>query len=109
MMTRKNFRELAEALRETNASHETVKAVADACKASNRDFNYQTFYAACGPKCPRCGGCIPNDLHPGEYPGALSRLDNETYICSACGQDEALFQFTRRGVRLPSIDEPVFA
>lgn len=40
--------------------------------------------------CPRCGGGIPNDLHRGEYPGALSRWDNNTMICSACGLDEAL-------------------
>lgn len=41
-----------------------------------------------GP-CPRCGGGVPNDTHKGEYPGALSRLDNETYICSDCGTNEA--------------------
>lgn len=41
-----------------------------------------------GP-CPRCGGGVPNDTQKGEYPGALSRLDNETYICSNCGMEEA--------------------
>lgn len=41
-----------------------------------------------GP-CPRCGGGVPNETQRGEYPGALSRFDNETYICSGCGQDEA--------------------
>lgn len=41
-----------------------------------------------GP-CPRCGGGVPNDEARGEYPGALSRFDNETYICSQCGQNEA--------------------
>lgn len=44
--------------------------------------------------CPRCGGGIPNDLHRGEYPGALSRWDNNTMICSACGADEALLLYT---------------
>lgn len=40
--------------------------------------------------CPRCKGFIPNNDSPGAYPGALSRLDNKTEICSDCGMDEAL-------------------
>lgn len=40
--------------------------------------------------CPRCGGYIPNDERPGEYPGAMSRTDNKTEICSKCGTDEAI-------------------
>jgi ribosomal protein S27AE len=40
--------------------------------------------------CPRCGGFIPNNFQPGEYPGAISRLDNKTEICSSCGTDEAM-------------------
>jgi len=40
--------------------------------------------------CPICDGAIPNNENPGAYPGALSRFDNETYVCSACGQAEAL-------------------
>ena len=48
--------------------------------------------------CPRCGLGLPDG-----YPGALSRVDNETEICSACGTDEALWQFMGRG--LPPIDE----
>ena len=43
--------------------------------------------------CPRCMGGIPNDSCRGEYPGALSRTDNQTYVCSQCGQQEALEQF----------------
>lgn len=42
-----------------------------------------------GNTCPRCGGKIPNNDHPGEYPGALSRVDNVTEICSQCGFLEA--------------------
>lgn len=34
--------------------------------------------------CPRCG----NDI--GEFPGALSRVDNKTEICSDCGSREAI-------------------
>lgn len=43
-------------------------------------------------KCPNpsCDGFIPNNETPGAYPGALSRRDNETEICSACGNLEAL-------------------
>jgi hypothetical protein len=41
-----------------------------------------------GP-CPRCGGAVPNEDEPGVYPGALSRFDNETMICSNCGTQEA--------------------
>lgn len=44
------------------------------------------------PTCPRCGGYIPNDIRPGEYPGAVSRTDNVTEICSECGTKEAMEQ-----------------
>ena len=40
--------------------------------------------------CPRCGFDVPNAAHRGEYPGALSRTDNLTEICSECGTDEAM-------------------
>jgi len=36
--------------------------------------------------CPRCK---KNELHPTLAMNALSRLDNETYICSNCGTEEA--------------------
>jgi hypothetical protein len=45
------------------------------------------------PVCPRCSGFIPSNERPGEYPGALSRADNKTEICSACGTDEGMEQF----------------
>lgn len=42
-------------------------------------------------QCPRCGG--PADEHrtgPGfPRPGALSRADNKTMVCTSCGHDEA--------------------
>lgn len=50
------------------------------------------------PTCPRCGGFIPNDAMPGAYPGALSRTDNKTEVCSDCGTDEALEQFFGDGL-----------
>lgn len=43
--------------------------------------------------CPRCGGFIPSNDCPGLYPGAISRVDNETEICSNCGVAEALKGF----------------
>jgi len=51
--------------------------------------------------CPRCG--IRSYTPYGErwqpdkpmYP-ALSRADNATYVCSDCGADEALLDYTRR-------------
>lgn len=40
--------------------------------------------------CPRCTGFIPTNNAPGQYPGALSRFDNETEVCSDCGTEEAI-------------------
>lgn len=42
------------------------------------------------PVCPRCLGFIPSNAFAGEYPGAISRIDNKTEICSDCGQEEAI-------------------
>lgn len=36
--------------------------------------------------CPRC----QDNLLPQGYPGAISRIDNETEICSPCGTDEGM-------------------
>jgi len=47
-------------------------------------------------ECPRCGGPMPNAEHPGCYIGALSRWDNKTYVCSRCGEEEGMLQFTHR-------------
>lgn len=44
--------------------------------------------------CPRCLGFIPNNKTPGLYPGAMSRVDNRTEICSECGIEEAMNYFT---------------
>lgn len=43
--------------------------------------------------CPRCGSGIPNNFLRGQYPGALSRVDNRTEICSDCGTEEAMEQW----------------
>jgi uncharacterized protein with PIN domain len=43
--------------------------------------------------CPRCEGFIPNNDTPGAYPGAISRLDNKTEICSECGTIEAMLDW----------------
>lgn len=47
------------------------------------------------PVCPRCLGFIPNNDKPGEYPGARSRADNKTEVCSPCGLEEAMQDFAR--------------
>lgn len=60
-----------------------------------------------GP-CPRCGGAVPNEAFKGEYPGALSRFDNQTYVCSDCGTSEAMFQFVNRGMPLPGFDQSLY-
>ena len=39
--------------------------------------------------CPRC----QHNTLPIGYPGALSRMDNETEICSPCGTDEGMIDF----------------
>lgn len=44
-------------------------------------------------RCPTCDGYIPNNDNPGAYPGALSRRDNKTEVCSECGQVEAIEDF----------------
>lgn len=44
-------------------------------------------------RCPSCAGYIPNNKTPGAYSGAISRRDNKTEICSACGTMEAFEDF----------------
>lgn len=56
--------------------------------------------------CPRCTGAIPNERTPGLYPGAISRADNDTEVCSACGSDEAIRKYST-GVMIPVADWPI--
>lgn len=49
--------------------------------------------------CPRCMGYIPNAEFAGMYPGAISRLDNKTEICSECGSLEAIEDYTEGSPR----------
>lgn len=58
------------------------------------------------PICPKCHGYIPSNENPGEYPGALSREDNTTEICSACGNKEAWDDLKKRGVVPPDSEYP---
>jgi hypothetical protein len=44
--------------------------------------------------CPRCLGGIPNNELLGMYPGAISRVDNKTEICSDCGSMEAIEDYS---------------
>jgi hypothetical protein len=57
--------------------------------------------------CPRCNdNFIPNNLQPAAYPGAISRADDKTEICSDCGTEEALTQYGT-GACEPVSDWPV--
>lgn len=58
--------------------------------------------------CPRCGGDVPSTEFKGQFPGALSRWDDETEICSACGLGEALLQlaFGKKILAPDSADYP---
>lgn len=56
-------------------------------------------------RCPRCGSYIPTDEHAGEYPGALSRWDNRTEICSECGVREGMIE--AEGELITPVDQPL--
>lgn len=57
--------------------------------------------------CPRCQfNWIPSNAHPGKYPGAISRADNKTEICSDCGTAEAM-QDLNEGASTPVALWPV--
>ena len=46
-MTRKHFKQLAEALRISEASPETVKQIALVCARNNSNFDWDKFRQAC--------------------------------------------------------------
>lgn len=58
--------------------------------------------------CPRnCGRLLAEPI----VRNALSRVDNQTYICSSCGTNEALFNYYLQNggdVPFPPLDRPVF-
>ncbi|MCP4125243.1 MAG: hypothetical protein GY751_26220 [Bacteroidetes bacterium] len=43
--------------------------------------------------CPICDGAVPSEEYKGQFPGALSRYDNNEEICSLCGMAEAMTPF----------------
>ena len=56
--------------------------------------------------CPRCevNYYTPygEDWDPGDpSPPSLSRVDNETYICAQCGQDEAIRDWAKEPLAPP--------
>lgn len=62
-------------------------------------------------KCPRCEqNLIPSNEHPGEYPGAMSRIEVDgryiIEICSMCGEDEGL-EAVLNGRYTPVADWPI--
>lgn len=54
-------------------------------------------------RCPRCR----SRLLPSGYPGALSRADNVTEVCSECGVEEALRDLGGLARENPALDWPV--
>lgn len=87
----------AEPLFQTGGSVQVTKS-AQALEALNRlrgalDPTHPSDPTPTEHSCPRCGGRVPNNETPGAYPGALSRTDNITEVCSQCGTDEAMQQF----------------
>jgi hypothetical protein len=69
---------------------------------SERRYKMSDAYDKDLVRCPKCSGYIPSNENPGAYPGAISRVDNKTEICSACGVAEALGDF-----RLANADKVV--
>ena len=43
--------------------------------------------------CPICDGAVPTEEYKGQFPGALSRFDNNEEVCSLCGMAEAMTPF----------------
>lgn len=69
---------------------DSEKREIDAAKRRHPTTLFKASEALSKPVCPRCEGFIPSNLTPGRYPGAISRIDNKTEICSDCGREEAL-------------------
>ena len=46
-MSRQHFQAIAEALRMTEASQETIDAIAKVCNRYNKNFDYDKFEMAC--------------------------------------------------------------
>ncbi len=51
--------------------------------------------------CPRCK---KNELNEVEVINALSRRDNKSYICSECGQEEAMFDYKRSQTEVSEVE-----
>lgn len=81
---------LAEAVKDIYSKYHAREITAeDALDELEQAIANDTEY----PVCPKCSGYIPNNENPGAYSGAISRRDNKTEICSACGTQEALEDF----------------
>jgi hypothetical protein len=86
---------LAEVIAELVSRPYNALALGDSDKENAMTID-DNSYTKTHPKfvlCPRCEGFIPNNDTPGAYPGALSRLDNKTEICSECGTIEAMLDW----------------
>lgn len=86
---------LAEVIAELVSRPYNALALGDSDKENAMTIE-DNSYTKTHPKfvlCPRCEGFIPNNDTPGAYPGAISRLDNKTEICSECGTIEAMLDW----------------
>jgi hypothetical protein len=85
-----------------NAKIDLTKVRYSGTIRSERRYKMSDAYDKDLVRCPKCSGYIPSNENPGAYPGAISRVDNKTEICSACGVAEALGDF-----RLANADKVV--
>ena len=58
--------------------------------------------------CPICMNWIPTNDKKGEYPGAMSRFDNDTEICSACGTGEAMMELSLAGFADAALSNTIY-
>jgi hypothetical protein len=84
-----------------NADYPHIQPLGASDWVSDTDDDAESFEPESDPnekfKCPSCDGYIPNNDNIGAYAGAISRKDNETEICSACGVIEAVNDWMNNG------------
>jgi len=86
----------------TNNTKEARGTVSRGVRGAKHRLPKQAEKKATSPVCPKCGGVIPCDESPGAYPGAISRIDLSTEICSQCGDEESRALFRTQDAYLAS-------
>lgn len=64
-------------------------------RIEGKDLEYVEFKKDLMDLLNVCSSCMIIKLNKDKYMNALSRKDNETYICEACGMREALEEFEK--------------